>query len=292
MFRRLRRGRAEYEPRLELAGQTLEQLETLRTRVAQIEAELRERSTRESALQARGMRAEADLAATQQELQDLIGRVSATEEAYERERKRGDAAEAQASAGIYARAELEGLLAERTATLERLRAQLEQERVLRAQAEQDAARLREDADTHPPAPLWKQITAQLDLLEGLAHRVEQALNRLPSLRLVPPPTEPEEQAEERHLCFLPAPSGHELIELDGPPPALGAVVDLGDDRLGEVVKLAGSPLPRDRRRCAYLLLIARPSPTTSERHDSPAPADSGVGPGSLEQDGPAQSHIL
>jgi hypothetical protein len=283
MFRRFRRGRANYEPRLELAGQTLEQLETLRLRVAQIEAELRERSTRESALQTRAMRAEADLAATQQELQDLVGRVAATEEAHERERTRGDAAEAQAAAGSDARAELEGQLAERTATLERLRAQLEQERVLRAQAQQEAARLREDVATDPPAPLWKQIAAQLDLLEGLAHRVEQALNRLPSLRLVPPPAEPEEQADEQHLCFLPATSGHELIELDGPPPALGAVVDLGDGRLGEVVKLAGSPLPHDRRRCAYLLPIARPSP---------AQRDSGVGPGSLGQAGPAQSQVV
>jgi hypothetical protein len=283
MFRRLRRGRAGYEPRLELAGQTLEQLETLRTRVAQIEAELRERSTRESALQARAARAEADLAATRQELHDLVGRVAAAEGAHEHERNRGDAAEAQAAASIDAQAELEGLLAERTATLERLRAQLERERVLRAQAEREAARLREDVAVDPPAPLWKQITVQLDLLEGLAHRVEQALNRLPSLRLVPPPTELEEQAEDRHLCFLPAPTGHELIELDGPPPALGAVVDLGDDRLGEVVKLAGSPLPHDRRRCAYLLLIARPSRATTERHDSPAP---------LELGGPAQSQIL
>src|SRR5207245_1353568 len=181
------------ESRLELAGQTLEQLETLRLRVAQIEAELRERSTREGALQARAVRAEADVVATQQELHDLFGRVAATEEAHERERKRGDAAEAQASASVHARAELERLLAEQTATLERLRAQLEHERALRARAEQEAARLREDVDRDPPAPLWKQIATQLDLLEGLAHRVEQALNRLPSLRLVPPPAEPEAQ---------------------------------------------------------------------------------------------------
>ena len=156
MFRRFRRDRAD-ESRLELAGQTLEQLETLRLRVAQIEAELRERSTREGALQARAVRAEADVAATQQELHDLFGRVAAAEEARERERKRGDAAEAQASASVHARAELERLLAERTATLERLRAQLEQERALRARAEQEAARLREDVDRDPPAPLWKQI---------------------------------------------------------------------------------------------------------------------------------------
>ncbi len=281
MFRRFRRDRAD-ESRLELAGQTLEQLETLRLRVAQIEAELRERSTREGALQARAVRAEADVAATQQELHDLFGRVAATEEAHERERKRGDAAEAQASASVDERAELERLLAEQTATLERLRAQLEHERALRARAEQEAARLREDVDRDPPAPLWKQIATQLDLLEGLAHRVEQALNRLPSLRLVPPPAEAEAQAEEGYLCFLPAPSGHELIELHGPPPALGAVVDLGDDRLGEVVKLAGSPLPHDRRRCAYLLPIARPNATaTEQRRESP-----------LGRDGPAQSKIL
>lgn len=51
----------------------------------------------------------------------------------------------------------------------------------------------------------------------------------------------------RHLVFAGAPRGYSLRQAPGPAPALGAPVD------GLVVtKLGPSPLPGDRRRCAYL----------------------------------------
>jgi hypothetical protein len=54
-----------------------------------------------------------------------------------------------------------------------------------------------------------------------------------------------------YLLFVWKTSGYELREQEGDPPALGAEVDL-DGRPLRVTKLGPSPLPGDRRPCAYL----------------------------------------
>ena len=56
---------------------------------------------------------------------------------------------------------------------------------------------------------------------------------------------------QQHLLFVWKPSGYELIQQDGEPPSVGALVEVDGNTL-EVTKLAPSPLPRDRRVCAYL----------------------------------------
>jgi hypothetical protein len=56
---------------------------------------------------------------------------------------------------------------------------------------------------------------------------------------------------ESHLVFVWKPSGYELREAAGDPPAVGAEVEQ-DGRLMQVTKVAPSPLPGDRRPCAYL----------------------------------------
>jgi hypothetical protein len=55
----------------------------------------------------------------------------------------------------------------------------------------------------------------------------------------------------KHLLFVSKPSGYELTERDGEPPAVGDEVELADQRY-RVVKIAPSPLPGDERPCAYL----------------------------------------
>lgn len=50
-----------------------------------------------------------------------------------------------------------------------------------------------------------------------------------------------------HLVFAWTPGGYALREEDGPAPPQGS--PLGD---GVVAKVGPSPLPRDRRRCAYV----------------------------------------
>jgi hypothetical protein len=58
-------------------------------------------------------------------------------------------------------------------------------------------------------------------------------------------------APQQHLLFVWKPSGYELVVQDGEPPAVGSQVEL-DGNMLEVTKLAPSPLPGDRRVCAYL----------------------------------------
>ena len=53
-----------------------------------------------------------------------------------------------------------------------------------------------------------------------------------------------------YLLFISKPTGYELREREGDPPAVGE--EVGDDELRlQVTKIASSPLPGDSRRCAY-----------------------------------------
>ena len=56
---------------------------------------------------------------------------------------------------------------------------------------------------------------------------------------------------EGHVLFVRTTSGYELVEREGEPPAVGSEVDLDGVAL-QVTKVAPSPLPGDRRICAYL----------------------------------------
>jgi hypothetical protein len=56
---------------------------------------------------------------------------------------------------------------------------------------------------------------------------------------------------EGYLLFIWKPSGYELREKQGEPPAVGAEVEADDGKL-RVTKVAPSPLPNDPRPCAYL----------------------------------------
>jgi hypothetical protein len=55
-----------------------------------------------------------------------------------------------------------------------------------------------------------------------------------------------------HLLFVWKPSGYELREQGGNVPSVGALVEQDGETL-RVAKIAPSPLPGDRRPCAYLV---------------------------------------
>jgi hypothetical protein len=55
-----------------------------------------------------------------------------------------------------------------------------------------------------------------------------------------------------HLLFVWKPTGYELREQDGDVPSVGAEVE-ADGIAMRVTKVAPSPLPADRRQCAYLV---------------------------------------
>jgi hypothetical protein len=54
-----------------------------------------------------------------------------------------------------------------------------------------------------------------------------------------------------YLVFITKPTGYELREREGEPPQPGEQIE-EDGRRFVVSKVAGSPLPGDERRCAYL----------------------------------------
>jgi hypothetical protein len=55
---------------------------------------------------------------------------------------------------------------------------------------------------------------------------------------------------EAFLLFVSKPTGYELREHDGEPPAVGADIEVDGAQM-RVSKIAPSPLPGDTRRCAY-----------------------------------------
>ena len=60
---------------------------------------------------------------------------------------------------------------------------------------------------------------------------------------------------DKYLLFVSKPTGYELREREGEPPAVGAAVDEEDGTM-RVAKVAPSPLPGDSRRCAYLVSVS------------------------------------
>lgn len=57
--------------------------------------------------------------------------------------------------------------------------------------------------------------------------------------------------DEGHLVFVWKTTGYELREGEGDPPAVGTQLEQDGETL-RVTKIAPSPLPGDRRLCAYL----------------------------------------
>src|SRR5687767_440817 len=73
----------------------------------------------------------------------------------------------------------------------------------------------------------------------------------PEPKREPEPAPEPEPEPEGHVLFVGGPNGYGLLQRAGPAPARGAVVDLdGESYL--VLRLGPSPLPTDRRRCAFL----------------------------------------
>jgi hypothetical protein len=58
-----------------------------------------------------------------------------------------------------------------------------------------------------------------------------------------------------YLVFISKPTGYELRERQGDLPGVGQEIDEDETRL-RVSKIGPSPLPGDRRRCAYLQPIS------------------------------------
>lgn len=82
-------------------------------------------------------------------------------------------------------------------------------------------------------------------------RLEAAVARLDGVEAPPAPEPQVAETAVTHLVFVWTPRGYVLGDGFGRVPELGARVAV-DGREYAVAKLAGSPLPDDERRCAYL----------------------------------------
>jgi hypothetical protein len=59
-------------------------------------------------------------------------------------------------------------------------------------------------------------------------------------------------ANGKYLLFVSKPTGYQLTEREGEPPAVGSEVEIDENSRFFVSKVGPSPLPQDDRLCAYL----------------------------------------
>jgi hypothetical protein len=113
-------------------------------------------------------------------------------------------------------------------------------------------------DAHvDPAELERLLAEQASTadtrgIELLRQRLVEAEAELHAGGQAPVNAEPAPAApEDEIVLFVPTPAGYKLILRSGPPPEVGDEIGVSGGRL-VVVKVGASPLPGDRRRCAYL----------------------------------------
>ena len=136
---------------------------------------------------------------------------------------------------------------------------LEETRAAHVAARREAGRLESRcAELEPLEALLAQanadVTARAESLAKLAAELEATQAELQTVqtelaeRPEPPPVE---EPAATHVVFLPSAKGYALAELPGPTPDPGAYEDVDEVRF-VVSRIGPSPLPADRRRCAYL----------------------------------------
>ena len=249
--------------RLDRAVRSIDELESLRSRVTEIESSLKARAETELVLLRRLTDSRVRFELTRHRLSNVTAQVAEYERKLERERDRADSAERR--------------LADMTSGRADAHAELEREHARRALAEQTAQRLQgRDAEIEERllaltegleravSTLSTRIAARRDAYEQLAPSLTHVTERVKLLLQQRATPRRAPVREDQHLRFYTVGGGYELVVADGPPPAPNAVVDCAEHGPGVVVKLGRSPLPADDRRCAYLL----PCTGSSERpHD-------------------------
>lgn len=114
----------------------------------------------------------------------------------------------------------------------------------------------------------------LPSLDRLGELIERVVALLDQVSLAPERAPPEEIVLQHHnpgpaadgwVAFVHSHDGYRLLQLDGPQPDRGATLEL-DDSVYLVLGLGPSPLPGDRRRCAF---VQRQEPPPAERTFDP-----------------------
>jgi hypothetical protein len=118
----------------------------------------------------------------------------------------------------------------------------------------------------PPLDL-SSLERSLDRLAELVGRLIALIPELAAARPAeqrPPAQEPAPEpapapVPAEHFLFVGGPNGYRLLERSGAAPPGGTFVELDDERC-VVLRLGPSPLPSDRRRCAFLEREPPPRP--------------------------------
>ena len=109
------------------------------------------------------------------------------------------------------------------------------------------------------------LLPSLDRLSTLIERVVELVDAVGGTEPAPAAEEAEPavvpSGAEMWLAFVPSPHGYRLLELRSAAPERGGVLELEDGPY-RVVRVSPSPLPNDRRRCAY---VEREEPPAGDR---------------------------
>jgi DNA repair exonuclease SbcCD ATPase subunit len=131
----------------------------------------------------------------------------------------------------------------------------------RAQAVRLLARLRVQQPAQLAAVQEQLATTeeQLHAATRLHERRHAQAGRLLARLRAQRPDDRDEGAVGSHLLFLQLGRGYELLERDGRPPAPDAQLELADfpESVFVVTSLGRSPLPNDRRSCAFAQPVSR-----------------------------------
>lgn len=259
------------DKRLERAAQKIAELETLRSRVAEIESSLEARAAAEHALLRRLTDCRVALELTRHRLGDLTAKASEDERKLQRERDRADSAERRLADMTSGRAKLHGKLEEEHA-LRVIAEQAVQMQELREAQMEERLRSFTEALEGAVSTLSKRLAARRASYEQMLPSLTQLTEHVPLLleraTAIPDRAAATPSArEDEHLRFYVTGSGYDLTVVDGPPPETNTVVDCAEHGSGLVVKLGRSPLPADDRCCAYLLPC---SDSNEQAHDGPS----------------------
>ena len=88
--------------------------------------------------------------------------------------------------------------------------------------------------------------------ERLKATIARLESKLRAIELIPSLDAGALRAATTHTRLVCGHEGYELLEVDDPPPAVGALVE-HDGRQYTVWRVTPSPFPRDSRRCAVLV---------------------------------------
>ena len=245
-------------------------IDSLRSEVAQRDEQLAASANAVAALEAQASRREAELSDVRDrlegsqsatavltsqvdELRSELGRRDAVEAALETDLAslRETAAEQEQALAheIENRTALETQLADASASHDAIAARFEEERASHSAVREKLARL--EARVAELEPLGDRLTTAVGELAESRTELEEVSARLLEAKTRLGVRDLSAADTSRHLVFMPGEGAYGLVELSGPAPDAGALAEI-DGQTFRVLRVARSPLPADRRRCAYV----------------------------------------